>query len=34
MSKVLTLVILLLPACAIVSTSDPEWRWPQEELNK
>ena len=30
--KVLALVILMLPACTIVSTSDAEWRWPQEEL--
>lgn len=28
--KVLALVILMLPACTIVSTSDAEWRWPQD----
>jgi len=25
-------VLMLLPACTVVSTSDAEWRWPKEEL--
>ena len=23
-------VLMLLPACTVVSTSEPEWRWPQD----
>ena len=31
--RMLALVILMLPACTVVSTSDVEWSWPKEELN-
>ena len=29
-SSIALVVLMLLPACTIVCTSEPEWRWPQD----
>jgi len=31
--RMLALVILMLPACTVVTTSDPQWEWPQDIKN-
>jgi len=31
--RVMALVILMLPACTVVTTSDTKWEWPQDIKN-
>jgi hypothetical protein len=31
--KLIVAMIMLLPACTVVTTSDPQWEWPQDIKN-
>jgi hypothetical protein len=31
--KLIVVIIMLLPACTVVTTSDAKWEWPQD-INK
>jgi hypothetical protein len=32
MNKLLFLLLLTLPSCAVVTTSDPQWEYPRQQL--